>query len=195
MRSFLFRFRKNVCCDLPTRKNFVAFRDPGDATRAHTEPDSLYWFPLAHQRERDTVDRCQCDSAHQRHCTICTLCSTMSLYLLWRCIWYNKKKGWIQGHNYGRRRGYSALCAVRKVYFSAQKKKLRPILKFEKYYPIKHIFVPACLSARKIHFFSFSDFQTLDPWFPPKYVTVSTPSSVITAQYPPLILIVSDTAS
>ena len=74
---------------------------------AHTEPDSLYWFPLAHQRECDTVDRCQCDSADQRHCTICTLCSTMSLYLLWRFIRYNKKKGWIQGHNYGRRGGYS----------------------------------------------------------------------------------------
>ena len=41
------------------------------------------------------------------HCTMCTLCSTMSLYLLWRCIWYNKKKGWIQGHKYGRRGGYS----------------------------------------------------------------------------------------
>ena len=42
-----------------------------------------------------------------------------------------------------------------KVYFSAQPNKLRPILKFEKYYPVEHIFVPACSSARKIHFFKF----------------------------------------
>ena len=48
---------------------------------------------------------------------------------------------------------------------------------------------------RKYTFSSFSDFQTLDPRFPPKYVTVSTPSSVIMALYQPLLLIVSDTAS
>ena len=87
-------------------------------------------------------------------------------------------------------------CVLCKVYFSARPNKLRPVLKFKEYYPIEHIFAPACSSARKIHFFlSFSDFQTLDPWFPPKYVTVSTPSSVIMALYPPLLLIVSDTAS
>ena len=49
----------------------------------------------------------------------------------------------------------SAQCVLCKVYFSAQPNKLRPILKFEKYYPIEHIFVPACSSARKIHFFKF----------------------------------------
>ena len=49
----------------------------------------------------------------------------------------------------------TALCAVRKVYFSAQPNKLRPILKFRKYFPVEHIFVPACSSVRKIHFFKF----------------------------------------
>ena len=49
----------------------------------------------------------------------------------------------------------SAQCAVCKVYFSAQLNKLRPILNLKKYYPIQHIFVPACSSARKIHFFKF----------------------------------------
>ena len=49
----------------------------------------------------------------------------------------------------------SALCAVRKVYFSAQPNNLKLILNFDKYYPIEHIFVPACSSARKIHFFKF----------------------------------------
>ena len=29
------------------------------------------------------------------------------------------------------------------------------ILEFKKYYPIEHIFVPACSSARKTHFFKF----------------------------------------
>ena len=50
---------------------------------------------------------------------------------------------------------FSAQCVRCKVYFSAQPNKLRPILKFKKYYPIEHIFVPACSSARKIHFFKF----------------------------------------
>ena len=49
----------------------------------------------------------------------------------------------------------TAHCVLCKVYFSVQPNKLRPILKFKKYYPIEHIFVPACSSARKIHFFKF----------------------------------------
>ena len=49
----------------------------------------------------------------------------------------------------------TAQCVLCKVYFSAQLNKLRPILKFKKYYPIENIFVPACSSARKIHFFKF----------------------------------------
>ena len=56
-------------------------------------------------------------------------------------------RGW------GREGGCSAQCAVCKVYFSAQLNKLRPNLSFKKYYPIQHIIVPACSSARKIHFF------------------------------------------
>ena len=48
-----------------------------------------------------------------------------------------------------------AHCVLCAVYFSAQPNKLRPILKFKEYYPIEHMFVPACLSARKIHFFKF----------------------------------------
>ena len=51
--------------------------------------------------------------------------------------------------------GCIAQCVLCSIYFSAQPNKLRPILKFEKYYPIEHIFVPACSSARKIHFFKF----------------------------------------
>ena len=49
----------------------------------------------------------------------------------------------------------SAQCAVCKVYFSAQPNNLKLILNFQKYYPIEHIFVPACSSARKVHFFKF----------------------------------------
>ena len=49
----------------------------------------------------------------------------------------------------------TALCAVRKVYFSAQPNNLKLILNFQKYYPVEHIFVPACSSARKEHFFKF----------------------------------------
>ena len=50
---------------------------------------------------------------------------------------------------------HTAQCAVCKVYFSAQPNNLKPILNFQKYYPIEHIFVPACSSARKEHFFKF----------------------------------------
>ena len=49
----------------------------------------------------------------------------------------------------------TAQCVVCKVYFSAQPNNLKLILNFQKYYPIEHIFVPACSSARKIHFFKF----------------------------------------
>ena len=49
----------------------------------------------------------------------------------------------------------SAQCVLYKVYFSAQPNKLRPILKLRKYFPVEHIFVPACSSVRKIHFFKF----------------------------------------
>ena len=51
-----------------------------------------------------------------------------------------------------------AQCVLCNVNFSAQLNKLRPILKFEKYYSIEHIFVPAFYT-----FLSFSDFQTLGP--------------------------------
>ena len=50
---------------------------------------------------------------------------------------------------------YIAHCVHCAVYFSAQPKKLRPILKYKEYYPIEHIFAPACSSARKTHFFKF----------------------------------------
>ena len=50
---------------------------------------------------------------------------------------------------------HNAQCAVCKVYFSAQPNNLKLILNFQKYYPIEHIFVPACSSARKEHFFKF----------------------------------------
>ena len=49
----------------------------------------------------------------------------------------------------------TAQCVVCKVYFSAQLNNLKLILNFQKYYPIEHIFVPACSSARKEHFFKF----------------------------------------
>ena len=77
------------------------------------------------------------------------------------------------------------LCSV---YFSAQLNKLRPILKFEFWYPIEHIVVPACSSVRKLHFFAFlwfsNSISVISPKkspciypFLPKYAPVSTPSS------------------
>ena len=51
--------------------------------------------------------------------------------------------------------GSNPQCVVCKVYFSAQPNNLKLILNFEKYYPFEHIFVPACSSARKEHFFKF----------------------------------------
>ena len=46
-------------------------------------------------------------------------------------------------------------CVLCSVYFSAQLNKLRPILRFEFWHPVEHIFVPACSSVRKIHFQTF----------------------------------------
>ena len=61
----------------------------------------------------------------------------------------------VADHVYNWSNDHSAQYVFCKVYFSAQLNKLRPILNLKKYYPIQHIFVPACSSARKIHFFKF----------------------------------------
>ena len=48
---------------------------------------------------------------HNQHCTaLCAFCKVRwRCIFLWRCIWYNKKKGWKQGHIHGRRGGYSGI--------------------------------------------------------------------------------------
>ena len=50
---------------------------------------------------------------------------------------------------------YTAVHNVYFVKYILQPNNLKPILKFQKYYPIEHIFFPACSSARKEHFFKF----------------------------------------
>ena len=41
---------------------------------------------------------------------LCAFCKVRwRCIFLWRCIWYNKKKGWKQGHIHGRRGGYSGI--------------------------------------------------------------------------------------
>ena len=62
----------------------------------------------------------------------------------------------------------TAQCAVDSVYFSAQPNKLRPILKFEVWYHIVHIFVPAYSSVRKLHFFTFLWFSNSRSVISPK---------------------------
>ena len=58
-------------------------------------------------------------------CTMCTLFSTMPLYLLWTCSHYNKKKGWIQGHTKGEITDQSLkITKVWKNVFSAHSNKL-----------------------------------------------------------------------
>ena len=47
----------------------------------------------------------------------------------------------------------------------------------------------------KYTFLSFSDFQTLNPWFPLKHAPVSTPSFLNMPLCPPLLLMVWDTGS
>ena len=44
------------------------------------------------------------------HIALCAFCKVRwRCIFLWRCIWYNKKKGWKQGHIHGRRGGYSGI--------------------------------------------------------------------------------------
>ena len=38
---------------------------------------------------------------YSAQCVLCSVC----MYVLWPCSHYNKKKGWIQGHIWGRRGG------------------------------------------------------------------------------------------
>ena len=54
---------------------------------------------------------------------------------------------------------FTAQCELCKLFFSAQLNKLRPISKFEFWYRNEHLFVLACSSARKIHFFTFLKFS------------------------------------
>ena len=86
----------------------------------------------------------------------------MTLYLLWCCIRYNKKKRLIQGHNYGRKGGYSD------KFWVNHGPRVWKSLKFKEYYPIAHIFVPACSNVKICH--------CIHPFFR-NYAPVSTPSS------------------
>ena len=52
-----------------------------------------------------------------------------------------------------------SLCSI----FFHTTEQAHPYLKFKEYYPIEHVFIPACSSALKYNCLSFSDFQTLDP--------------------------------
>ena len=51
------------------------------------------------------------DKAVQRASSaLCAFCKVRChCIFLWRCIWYNKRKGWKQGHIHGRRGGYSGI--------------------------------------------------------------------------------------
>ena len=83
----------------------------------------------------------------------------------------------------GRRCPYSAQCVVCKVYFSAQLNNLKLILNFKNTI-LLNIYLSQLVRVRgKYTFLSFSDFQTLDLWFPPKYVTVSTTGASRPAKY------------
>ena len=72
----------------------------------------------------------------------------------------------------------SAQCVLCNVYFSAQPNKLRPILKFEFGIPLNICLSQLVRVCAKYICSHFCDFETLDTWFPLKYVPVSSPSSL-----------------
>ena len=87
----------------------------------------------------------------------------------------------------------SAQCVLRSVYFSAQPNKVWPILKFEFWHPIEHIFVPACSSVRKVHFFlTFLWFWNFRPVISPKICPCILRIFPKYAPVSPLLLIVLD---
>ena len=66
------------------------------------------WAPGAEDRER--VGGAVARSLIWNNTALCAFCKVRwRCIFLWRCIWYNKKKGWRQGHIYGRRGGYSGI--------------------------------------------------------------------------------------
>ena len=73
---------------------------------------------------------------------------------------------------------HTAQCILCKVYFSAQPNKLRPILKFEFDIPLNMCLSQLVRVCGKYICSHFCDFETLDTWFPLKYVPVSSPSSL-----------------
>ena len=72
----------------------------------------------------------------------------------------------------------TAHCVLCKVYFSSQPNKLRPILKFEIGIPLNMCLSQLVRVCGKYICSHFCDFETLDTWFPLKYVPVSSPSSL-----------------
>ena len=72
----------------------------------------------------------------------------------------------------------NAPCVLCSVYFSAQPNKLRPILKFEFGIPLNMCLSQLVRVCGKYICSHFCDFETLDTWFPLKYVPVSSPSSL-----------------
>ena len=71
-----------------------------------------------------------------------------------------------------------AQCVLWKAYFSGQPNKLRPILRFEFGIPLKMCLSQLVRVCGKYICSHFCDFETLDTWFPLKYVPVSSPSSL-----------------
>ena len=64
---------------------------------------SLLFFGLI----REAILQEKCSFFNIALCAFCKV--RCHCIFLWRCIWYNKKKGWRQGHIYGRRGGYSGI--------------------------------------------------------------------------------------
>ena len=82
--------------------------------------------------------KAQCKSLKSVLCVCNTLVRLYDLVylLLVTCLCLSSPRAESARAFTGRRNSYSAQCAVCKVYFSAQPNKLKPILNFQKYYPI-----------------------------------------------------------
>ena len=81
----------------------LAANAPNDSGESTTHPQMCHalrvLFPKCFLPQKSCISwNFPVQSIHilMPHCTLCTLFNTMPLYLLWPCIRYNKKKGWIQ---------------------------------------------------------------------------------------------------
>ena len=129
--------------------NFYILPHPGDLTNLNVSLQRVNWIDTCYLLNLDMIENdhlkgMKTFAMYFDQSILNNHNATVELKLQGRNLAANSV---IQDHLFF----HTAQCVLCSVFFCAQLNKLRPILKFEFWYPIEHILVPACSSVRKIH--------------------------------------------